>query len=87
MLDRVFGECALQAVRGLEGPSAAGEVVDMEAVFSQLTLDVIGKVGRGGGWRGGWQREWGIIGKAVRGGGWWAGGGIIGKVGRGGMVN
>jgi carotene epsilon-monooxygenase len=43
MLGRVFGPSALQLVAKLEGAAASGEAVDMEAKFSQLTLDVIGK--------------------------------------------
>eukprot|EP00887_Chlorella_sp_A99_P003484 scaffold7.g3484.t1 len=43
MLDRVFGECALAAAAALEGPAAAGRPVNMEAIFNQMTLDVIGK--------------------------------------------
>ncbi|PRW34039.1 carotene epsilon- chloroplastic isoform A [Chlorella sorokiniana] len=43
MLDRVFGESALHLNKKLEVAAASGEAIDMEACFSQLTLDVIGK--------------------------------------------
>ena len=43
MLDRVFGACSLALVAKLEVAAASGEPIDMEACFSQLTLDIIGK--------------------------------------------
>lgn len=43
MLKRVFGPSAQQLVTKLELFAATGEAVDLEACFSQLTLDVIGK--------------------------------------------
>eukprot|EP00967_Tisochrysis_lutea_P120999 scaffold198942_cov19-Tisochrysis_lutea.AAC.1 len=45
MIDRVFGPSALFLVDKLKTPSKTGAPVNMEAAFSQLTLDVIGKVG------------------------------------------
>ncbi len=44
MIDRVFGPSALFLVDKLKAPSKTGAPVNMEAAFSQLTLDVIGKV-------------------------------------------
>jgi carotene epsilon-monooxygenase len=44
MIDRVFGPSALFLVDRLKAPSQSGAPVNMEASFSQLTLDVIGKV-------------------------------------------
>jgi len=44
MIDRVFGPSALFLVDKLKAPSKTGAPVNMEASFSQLTLDVIGKV-------------------------------------------
>ncbi|KAF5829446.1 CYP97C3 [Dunaliella salina] len=43
MIDRVFGPSALFLVDKLKAPSKTGAPVNMEAAFSQLTLDVIGK--------------------------------------------
>jgi carotene epsilon-monooxygenase len=43
MLDRVFGESALHLNRKLAEAAKAGTPVNIEALFSQLTLDVIGK--------------------------------------------
>ena len=43
MLDRVFGESALHLNSKLEVAAASGSAVNIEASFSQLTLDVIGK--------------------------------------------
>nr|APW83735.1 cytochrome P450 carotenoid hydroxylase 97C [Dunaliella salina]APW83739.1 cytochrome P450 carotenoid hydroxylase 97C [Dunaliella salina] len=43
MIDRVFGPSALFLVDKLKTPSKTGAPVNMEAAFSQLTLDVIGK--------------------------------------------
>lgn len=43
MMDRVFGQSALFAVEKLDKAEKAGQAVNMEAVFSQLTLDIIGK--------------------------------------------
>lgn len=43
MLDRVFGQSALHLNTKLQVAAASGEAIDMEACFSQLTLDVIGK--------------------------------------------
>jgi carotene epsilon-monooxygenase len=43
MLDRVFGESSLFAAQKLEASAAAGQAVNMESIFSQLTLDIIGK--------------------------------------------
>jgi carotenoid epsilon hydroxylase len=43
MLDRVFGESALHLNRKLAAAAADGSAVNIEACFSQLTLDVIGK--------------------------------------------
>lgn len=43
MLDRVFAESALQLNTKLAAAAASGRAVDIEASFSQLTLDVIGK--------------------------------------------
>ncbi len=42
-MDRVFGQSALFAVEKLDQAERAGQAVNMEAVFSQLTLDIIGK--------------------------------------------
>lgn len=44
MIDRVFGPSALFLVEKLKASSKSGTPVNMEASFSQLTLDVIGKV-------------------------------------------
>jgi carotenoid epsilon hydroxylase len=43
MLDRTFGECALQLNSKLADAAASGKPVNIEACFSQLTLDVIGR--------------------------------------------
>lgn len=43
MLDRVFGESALHLNKKLDQAAASGKPIDVEACFSQLTLDVIGK--------------------------------------------
>lgn len=43
MLSTVFGPSAMQLVGKLQAAAATGEAVDMEAKFSQLTLDIIGK--------------------------------------------
>ncbi|CAL8471950.1 g11492 [Coccomyxa elongata] len=43
MADRVFGPSAGHLATKLEGVAASGSSIDMEACFSQLTLDVIGK--------------------------------------------
>jgi carotene epsilon-monooxygenase len=44
MIDRVFGPSAsFLADKLRSGPAASGQAVNMEAAFSQLTLDVIGK--------------------------------------------
>ncbi|GFR43972.1 hypothetical protein Agub_g5116 [Astrephomene gubernaculifera] len=43
MLDRVFGSSALFAAEKLREAAAAGRPVNMEGIFSQLTLDIIGK--------------------------------------------
>ncbi len=43
MIDRVFGPSAQHLCSKLEGAGHSGESIDMEACFSQLTLDVIGK--------------------------------------------
>jgi cytochrome P450 len=43
MLMRVFGPSALNLSEKLRAAAAAGTAVNMEASFSQLTLDVIGK--------------------------------------------
>lgn len=43
MLERVFTPSSQQLCRKLELVAASGESIDMEACFSQLTLDVIGK--------------------------------------------
>ncbi|KAL4446664.1 hypothetical protein ABPG77_007908 [Micractinium sp. CCAP 211/92] len=43
MLDRVFGESALHLNKKLDAAAASGKPIDVEACFSQLTLDVIGK--------------------------------------------
>ncbi|KAK9827799.1 hypothetical protein WJX74_002626 [Apatococcus lobatus] len=43
MIDRVFGPSALHLADKLQVASEAGEALDLEACFSQLTLDVIGK--------------------------------------------
>ena len=43
MLDRVFSESALFAAQKLNVAASSGASVNMEAVFSQLTLDIIGK--------------------------------------------
>lgn len=45
MIDKVFGPSAVFLVDKLKTPSKTGAPVNMEAAFSQLTLDVIGKVG------------------------------------------
>lgn len=42
MVDRVFCKCAERLVEKLETSAANGSAVNMEAQFSQLTLDVIG---------------------------------------------
>ena len=43
MIDRVFGPSAQHLCSKLELAGQSGESIDMEACFSQLTLDVIGK--------------------------------------------
>lgn len=43
MINRVFAPSALHLNRKLEKAALSGEAVDMEANFSQLTLDIIGK--------------------------------------------
>ena len=43
MIDRVFGPSAQHLCGKLEVAGRSGESIDMEACFSQLTLDVIGK--------------------------------------------
>ncbi len=43
MLGRVFGPCSVQLTDKLKLAATSGEAIDMEACFSQLTLDVIGK--------------------------------------------
>ena len=43
MLDRVFGESSLFAAQKLEAAAKSGQSVNMESIFSQLTLDIIGK--------------------------------------------
>nr|ABQ59243.1 CYP97C3 [Chlamydomonas reinhardtii]BCR82585.1 cytochrome P450 [synthetic construct] len=43
MLDRVFGASSLFAADKLRKAAAEGTPVNMEALFSQLTLDIIGK--------------------------------------------
>ena len=42
MVDKVFCKCALRFVEKLEPFALSGDAVNMEAKFSQLTLDVIG---------------------------------------------
>jgi carotene epsilon-monooxygenase len=42
MVDRVFCRCSERLIQKLEKALKAGEAVNMEAQFSQLTLDVIG---------------------------------------------
>jgi carotene epsilon-monooxygenase len=42
MVDRVFCRCSERLIQKLEKVLEAGEAVNMEAQFSQLTLDVIG---------------------------------------------
>ena len=43
MLDRVFGASALHLNTKLREAAVSGKAVNIEASFSQLTLDVIGK--------------------------------------------
>ena len=43
MINRVFAPSALHLVYKLETAARSGEAIDMEANFSQLTLDIIGK--------------------------------------------
>lgn len=43
MLDRVFGPTALHLAGKLDRVADSGEQIDMEACFSQVTLDIIGK--------------------------------------------
>ena len=43
MIDRVFGPSTVFLVNKLEAAALDGRAVDMEASFSQLTLDIIGK--------------------------------------------
>jgi len=43
MLVRVFGPSSQQLTRKLDVAASSGEAIDMEACFSQLTLDIIGK--------------------------------------------
>lgn len=42
MVDRVFNRCTERLVEKLESSALSGAVVNMEARFSQLTLDIIG---------------------------------------------
>ncbi|CAA7403368.1 unnamed protein product [Spirodela intermedia] len=42
MVDKVFSKCALRLVEKLKSEALSGSPVNMEAKFSQLTLDVIG---------------------------------------------
>jgi carotene epsilon-monooxygenase len=42
MVDKVFCKCAERLVEKLETYALSGEPVNMEARFSQMTLDVIG---------------------------------------------
>ncbi|KAK6943909.1 Cytochrome P450 [Dillenia turbinata] len=42
IVDRVFGKCAERMVEKLKADALSGKPVNMEAKFSQLTLDVIG---------------------------------------------
>ncbi|KAK3239224.1 cytochrome P450 protein, variant 2 [Cymbomonas tetramitiformis] len=42
MVSKVFSKCALQLNEKLDSAATSGEAVDMEANFSQLTLDIIG---------------------------------------------
>lgn len=43
MVDTVFSSCTDQLISKLEGVAASGKAINMEAAFSQLTLDIIGK--------------------------------------------
>eukprot|EP00271_Cylindrocystis_brebissonii_P002679 TRINITY_DN13443_c0_g1_i1.p1 TRINITY_DN13443_c0_g1~~TRINITY_DN13443_c0_g1_i1.p1 ORF type:complete len:670 (+),score=94.55 TRINITY_DN13443_c0_g1_i1:93-2012(+) len=43
MVDNVFGKCSERLVQKLDGAAKSGKAVNMEELFSQLTLDVIGK--------------------------------------------
>lgn len=43
MVDTVFASCSDRLITKLEGVAESGEAINMEAAFSQLTLDVIGK--------------------------------------------
>ena len=43
MLTRVFGPSSLQLNDKLAVAAASGEAMNLEACFSQLTLDIIGK--------------------------------------------
>lgn len=43
MIDRVFAPSTLLMADKLRGAAASGQSVNMEAKFSQMTLDVIGK--------------------------------------------
>ncbi|GAQ83134.1 cytochrome P450 superfamily protein [Klebsormidium nitens] len=43
MVDTVFAACSDQLIAKLERVAASGKPINMEAAFSQLTLDVIGK--------------------------------------------
>ena len=43
MINRVFGPSSLHLVDKLKVSAASGEAINMEACFSQLTLDIIGK--------------------------------------------
>jgi carotene epsilon-monooxygenase len=43
MLEKVFGPSASFANEKLAAAAASGSSVNMEAIFSQLTLDIIGK--------------------------------------------
>lgn len=43
MLDKVFSQSALFATEKLRVSAASGTAVNMESIFSQLTLDIIGK--------------------------------------------
>jgi carotene epsilon-monooxygenase len=43
MINRVFGPSSLHLSDKLKVAAASGEAINMEACFSQLTLDIIGK--------------------------------------------
>eukprot|EP00897_Mesotaenium_endlicherianum_P002739 jgi/Mesen1/2493/ME000159S01617 len=42
MVERVFAPCSMRLIQKLRGAAEAGEAVNVEEAFSQLTLDVIG---------------------------------------------